>query len=164
VGDIVALIVNPDTGEVGDTLQTGDRIARKRTADYLSDTVELLPDEPYVKAYTRPMFELSKSLTGTEMQLVHFLLQYLSFESGVLKHENGQFLARSFVVKETGLSERTTDRALQGLRDKRILNRAVSGRDVQYFMNPYLFMRGKRINKTLHEMFKNSRWAKVYEI
>lgn len=163
MGDVVALVVNPDTGEVNNEIRQGDRIIRKKSTEYVQDTIELLPDEPYVKTYTRPMFELSKSLTGTEMQLVHFLLQYLSFESGVLKHPNGRFLARSYIAMETGLSERTVDRLLHGLKDKRVLARTTSGREVQYFMNPYLFMRGKRINKTLHEMFKNSRWARLYE-
>jgi len=96
--------------------------------------------------------------------MVYFLLPYLSYESGMLKHPNGQPLHRLYIAKETGLSINSVDRILQKLKENQIISRNVTGQSVQYIMNPWLFMRGKRINKTLYEMFKNTRWAKVYDL
>ena len=152
-----------ETGADAGELYPGDRIVRKQSADYLQRTVELMRDEPYTKVYNRPMFSLAKSLTGSEMQMVYFLLPFLSFESGMLKTRNGQPLTRKLISDKTGLSINTVDRLLQGLKEKQVIGKHVVGREVQYFMNPYLFMRGKRINKTLQDMFRNTDWAKEYE-
>ena len=152
-----------ETGADAGEMYPGDRIVRKQSADYLQRTVELMRDEPYTKIYNRPMFSLAKSLSGSEMQMVYFLLPYLSYESGMLKARNGQPLTRQQISDKTGLSINTVDRLLQGLKKVQVIGRNVVGREVQYFMNPYLFMRGKRINWTLRDMFQNTDWAKEYE-
>lgn len=151
------------TGEKLTELYEGDRILRKQTAEYLADTVELLPNETYVRLYSRPMFELAKTLTGAEMQFVYYLLSYLSYESGMLRQKNGKPLDRDRMCRDTGLSARSVDRMLASLKEKQVIGRNVTGREVQYFMNPYLFMRGKRVNKTLHAMFCRTRWAMLYK-
>lgn len=153
-----------ETGSDAGELYEGDRIIRKQSIDYLQSTTEILPNEPYAKAFLKPMFQIAKTLKGTELQMVYFLLPYLSYESGMLKHPNGQPLHRNYIAEKTELSLSSVDRILQKLKENRIISRNVTGNEVQYFMNPWLFMRGKRINKTLYEMFKNSEWAKVYEI
>lgn len=156
-------ICDYETGADAGEMYPGDRITRKKSIDYLESTTEILKDEAYIKMYNRPMFSLARSLTGSELQMVYFLLPFLSYESGMLKTRNGQPLARKQISGKTGLSINTVDRLLQGLKEKQIIGRNVVGREVQYFMNPYLFMRGKRINKTLHDMFKNTDWAKEYD-
>ena len=153
-----------ETGAEDNVMYKGDRILRKKSLEYLQDTTEILHDEPYAKAYLKPMFQIAKTLKGTELQMVYFLLPFLSYESGMLKHPNGQPLNRTYIAKETGLSINSVDRILQKLKEKRIISRNVTGHEVQYLMNPWLFMRGKRINKTLYDIFKNSEWAKVYNI
>ena len=161
---VTRVLCSPETGEKTGELYQGDRIYRKESDEYLKSTVEILPDEPYAKTFLRPMFQVARGLTGTEIQMIYSLLPYLSYESGMLKHHNGQPVTRSYVAEMTGLSLKTVDRILSALKEKQVLGRNVVGREVQYFMNPWLFMRGKRINQTLHDMFKNSHWAKVYEM
>lgn len=161
---VAQVIFSPVTGEKTGEIYQGDRIYRKKSDDYLKNTVEILANEPYTKAYHKVMFAVSNGLTGTELQMVYTLLPFLSYESGMLKHgNNGQPLTRSYISVYTGLSLKTVDRIMAGLKEKQVIGRNVVGREVQYFMNPWLFMRGKRINKTLHDMFKNSHWAKVYD-
>jgi hypothetical protein len=160
--NIRAILVDPNTGERLGELNHGDAIKRKSTSDFLSSTLEILHDEPYIKTYVKPMFELSKTLSGSEMQMIHFLTAYISYESGMLKHGNGKPVTRGYIADATGMSIKSVDRILHNLRDHQVLGRNVVGREVQYFANPYLFMRGRRINKTLHDMFKNSRWARLY--
>jgi len=161
---VTHVMFSADTWEKTGELYEGDRVLRKQSEDYLKNTIEILKDEPYTKTYHRVMFAVANCLTGAEMQLAYILLQFLSYESGMLKHQNGQPVTRQYIAQYTGLSLKTVDKLLQKLKEKQVIGRNVVGREVQYFMNPWLFMRGQRINKTLYDMFKNSRWAKIYEI
>ena len=158
-------IVVRDTGEALNTLNEGDRILRKKSAEYLEDNIEILPKAPYIKTFIKPMSMLSESLSGPESFMVFYLLQYLSYDSGILMHPNGKALTRSYIAEEIGQSERQIDRTLDKLREKQVLKKALGdNREVHFIMNPWLFMKGKKINKTLYELFKNSRWVKVHEI
>ena len=51
-------------------------------------------------------------------------------------------------------SEQTVTLIMEKLINKRILSRNKVGRSYQYFANPYIFFKGKFINKTLIAMFK----------
>jgi hypothetical protein len=157
-------VINLETGEVVHEMQPGDRILRKQSVDYLRSTVEINKDEPYAKAFIKPMFTLARSLSGPELQMVYFLLPYISYESGILMHSNGRQLTRECISETTGLGLKTVDRILKTLFEKKVIGKHNSGREIHLTVNPWLFMRGKRINKTLYEFFKNSRWAKVCEI
>lgn len=157
-------LVIPETGEVVGQLNEGDRIYRGKSDDYLKSTVELNKGEPYAKLYIRPMFELAKALSGSEMQMVYYLLSYLSYDSGLVMQVNGKPITRQVIAQEINLAVKTVDKILQGLHQKQVIGKHNNGREVHFTMNPWLFMRGKRINKTLYELFKNSRWAKVYSI
>lgn len=159
---VTRVMLSPETREEIGVMREGDRILRKETDDYLRSTQEILPDEPYIKTFNRIMFAVSNGLTGAELQMAYAIAPFLSYESGMLKHKNGQPLTRHYIAEYTGLSIQTVDRILQGLKEKQVIGRNVVGREVQYFMNPWIFMRGKRVNNTLHDMFKNSRWAKLY--
>ena len=80
-------------------------------------------------------------------------------------HSNGRIVTRSHIAQEMQQSERQVDRTLDKLREKQVLKKVIGAkREVSIIMNPWLFMRGKRINKTLYEMFRNSDWAKVYDL
>jgi predicted HTH transcriptional regulator len=161
---VLDLVVR-ETGEIAGSLNEGDRIIRKKSAEYLGSTVEILPDATYVKVFLKPLSQLAEISTGPEMLMVCYLLQYLSFESGILMHSNGRIVTRSHIAQEMQQSERQVDRTLDKLREKQVLKKVIGAkREVSIIMNPWLFMRGKRINRTLYEMFRNSDWAKVYDL
>ena len=161
MAEVAQILVSPKTGEVTGELYEGDRIQRAKSNEYLKSTVELNKDEPYAKAYLRPMFDLAKALSGAALQMVYFLLPYLSYESGLFMHHNGKPLTRLYISDTSGLALKTVDKILHGLHSKQVIGKHNNGREVHFTMNPWLFMKGKRINKTLYELFKNSRWAKV---
>ena len=161
---VTQVLIKPETGEVTGELYEGDRIYRGKSDEYLKSTVEINKDEPYAKAYIKPMFALAQCLSGAELQMIYFLLPSLSYDSGLLMHSNGKPITRQFISDSAGLAIKTTDKIIQGLHQKQVMGKHNNGREVHFTMNPWLFMRGKRINKTLYEIFKNSRWAKVYSI
>jgi DNA-binding transcriptional ArsR family regulator len=161
---VLDLVVR-ETGEITGSLNEGDRIIRKKSAEYLKSTIEILPDATYVKVFLKPLSLLAEISTGPEMLMIFYLLQYLSYDSGILMHSNGKILTRSFIADAMGLSERQVDRTLDKLKEHEVLKKVLGARrEATIIMNPWLFMRGKRINKTLYEMFRNSRWAKVYDL
>lgn len=145
-------------------LYEGDAVVRAGSRKYLKRTMDVTGESPFVKMYTKPMAKLARSLSGPEMNMVYYLLPYINYESGALKHPNGKLLNRQFIAMEMGQSERTVDRLLQALKSKKVISHNYVGKDVQYFVNPWLFMKGQRINKTLYEMFQNSDWAKIHDI
>jgi|LSQX01.3.fsa_nt_gb hypothetical protein len=162
---VIGDVVDRDTGEINATIFEGDRILRRQSIDYLKDTVELLPNESYIKTFIKPLSQLSEVLSGPEMFMTYYLLQYLSYDSGLLMHANGKLLTRKRICDELGQSERQVDRTLESLKEKEVIKKVLGAkREVSFLVNPWLFMRGKRINKTLHDLFKNSQWAKVYDI
>lgn len=158
--DISKIMYTPE-GEFAGNMYQGDKLVRKKTTDYLKDTVEIMKENDFVKGYTKSLLYLGKRLSTSEMNMVFYFLQYISYESGALKHPNGKLLTRSFIASDLKLSERSVDRALQGLKTKKVISHNYIGKEVQYFVNPWIFMKGKRINKTLYDMFKNSEWAKL---
>ena len=158
-------LVVRETGEVTGSLNEGDRIIRKKSEEYLKSTIEILPEAAYIKTYIKPLSQLAEVSSGPEMLLIYYLLQYLSFESGIVSHSNGRIITRSYIAQELQQSERQVDRTLDKLKEREVLKKVMGARrEVTIILNPWLFMRGKRINRTLYEMFKNSRWAKVHEI
>lgn len=152
-------IVN-ECGEVIDHLYEGDRILRKQSKEFISDTVEINQKEPYVKAYIAPLFQISKLIDGTTNQLMNLIVfNFLSYETGILQHGNGKPLTRKCIVELSGLNEKTVDKSISKLIELQVLGKHKTGRFTQYTANPFIFMKGRRVNKTLVKMFENSRWA-----
>lgn len=156
-------LLDINSWEITGSVYEGDRIVRGKSVEKLKNTVEINAKEDYVKVFVKPAFEMARCLTGTETQFVNFLMPYISYDSGMLTKANGRPLTRAQIAVETGLALKTVDRLLLSLRQKQVLSKNKMGRQIQFFMNPWLFMRGKRINKTLYEMFRGSRWAKLYD-
>lgn len=159
------VVIDTASGEVLSELEPGDRILRQRSVDYLQSTVEVGKAEIYTKIYSKSAKALAKEVTPAEMGVLCMVLNYLSYDTGILMFSNGRALTRSHIAKETRLSERQVDRIMEKLKELEVLKKVLGAkREVTFIMNPWLFMRGTRINKTLYEMFRNSKWAKVLEI
>jgi len=156
-----AAIIDLSTGEIINHANEGDKVKviRKESVDYLRDTVLINKDEPFVKIYTAVLFKLSHSLSGTESLFVSYLLQYIRYTSGLLEYRNGNTLTRQHMAEETGLNIKTIDRLLKGLVDKQVLGKHKTGQDISFTVNPFIFMKGKRISETLYKLYKNTKWA-----
>lgn len=155
---IKGIIVNPQNGEMVGHIETGDRILKAKSIE----GVEIGRNEAYTKVYLKPMFELAKVLTGTEAQFVNYLMSYAGYASGILQHDNNKPLTREVMKEETGQDERTIDRILCALIEKQVIGKHKTGRSLIFTANPYIFMRGKRINETLYNLYKHTKWAKMH--
>lgn len=57
--------------------------------------------------------------------------------------------------KSLGISKSKVYKILASLEKKDIIYKGANSTDMQFFVNPYLFCKGARINKTLLRMFEN---------
>ena len=151
-------IVNED-GEIIDTvssdetvakLQVGDRVIRKdgtRGEKMVSIKMQFGKVNPLALA------SMSKN------KVLPLILEYMEYETGRLVHSNGLPIKRKNLPKVCGLSRNTVDKYLKELIDNETIKIVKGGRDDVFYVNPYVAHAGPRVNLSLYEMFKNSRWA-----
>ncbi len=160
-------IVDKETGKIVDEIRAGDKyqIIRDEKIKFLakqSELIEFLPNARFVKVYTDPLHELKKSLSGAEMMFIIELLEFISYETGILQHSNGRPLKRTTIAEITNMDVKSVDRVIKSLTKKEVLGKHKTGKDVCFSVNPYLFCRGKMVSKTLLKLYERSRWANIY--
>ena len=156
-------VIDKETGEIVNSLYDGDRILRNSSLKYLakqSELIEFLPNTNYVKIYIDPLKELKRSLTGAEMLFIISMLEFISYETGILQHCNGRVLTRKTISGITGSDVKTVDRLTASLVKKEVLGKHKTGRTICFTVNPYLFCKGKMVSKTLMKLYEKSRWNK----
>ena len=160
------VILDTNTGEIIDEIKEGDRIRRKSQDDFCGKKGELIDmndNGNFVKIFNKTMALLgSEKLTANEYLVCLRLLDYIEYESGILKFgNNGRPLKLADIEDITGLSKSTTIRVMQTLVDRRIYGVHKTGKENCYTVNPFIFMKGRYINKTLYNFYKKSKWAKI---
>ena len=167
LGELRAKVIDVESGNVTHEIMEGDILkvikGKKKKVNYDLSMVSINKDEPFIKVFTKPLFELSKSLNGTESQFINYIIQYIRYNTGILAYSNGKPVTRSALARETGLSKSTVDRVINGLVDKEVLGKHKTGRFYTLTVNPFIFLKGYKINMTLYELFCNTKWAEMYE-
>ena len=156
-------VINTDTSEYLYQLEKGDRIIRAKHLPLFSeeDTRMAFTNGEWGKMYSEALNKLArKNLTAAEYKTVLFLLTYVRAASGLIAYGNYRPIDVFVVETELQFSHKTATRTIQRLLDLRIISKSISGGESIYFFNPYIYQKGRYINKTLHEMFKKSEWAK----
>lgn len=162
-GDTLRYVVDGDTGGVITTLNSGDRIIKRSVVDALLDEDSRMSfsNGQFGKAYNFALAKLARlNLYQSEYRVVLLFLTLVRPSSGLIAYGNYKPINLEWLSEELKLSDKTVSRAMKRLLELRIISKATSGCDVQYFFNPYIYNKGRYINKTLHEMFKKSEWAK----
>ena len=149
-------------GEVVDTVYDIDSFSIRRGDDesYLEKTTQINKKEPYIKVYTENWKEVSKRLDGTTIQLLLILMPYIGYEDGILQYPGGRVVTRNSILAETGMGKNTVDKCIKHLIDEQIIGKHRTGRRSCYTVNPYVFLKGRRVSKTLKKLYEKSRWAK----
>lgn len=161
-----AYIINKETGEIEDEIYEGDRIRRASQDRYyknLEDVIELNKDKTFIKMYNDTISVLGQEdMSLAEYKVCFTLLKYINYGSGILRYENnGRELNLTDIVRITRLSRTTVSRALKGLIEKKIYGVHKTGKENCYTVNPFIFMKGRYVNKTLYDFYKKSKWAKI---
>lgn len=160
------VILDTETGEILDELKNGDRIRRKSQDEYCKNKEELIDmndNGSFIKLFNKTMAMLgNEKLTANEYLVCLRLLDYIEYESGILKYaNNGRALKLTDIEGITKLSKSTVIRAMQTLVSKKIYGVHKTGKENCYTVNPFIFMKGRYVNKTLYNFYKKSKWAKM---
>ena len=112
--------------------------------------------DEFIKLFTSDLAEIVDGLTGPEAFVLFALIPFISYETGMLTV--GKTYKRPLINDDirsmTKKSDTTVAVIMEKLVEKRLLSRNKVGRSYQYFANPYIFFKGKFINKTLIAMFR----------
>ena len=159
-------LVNED-GVILNTIKEGDKvkIVRKETLDFIKsedDLIEINKGEPFIKIYPNVIdCLLDEDLSSADYKIIFICMKYLRYDSGAVMYENnGNFLSQKDIITLTKLGKKTVYNSIEKLVSKKILHKGITGKEYQLFMNPFIFMRGTKVNKTLYAMFKKSKWNK----
>lgn len=100
--------------------------------------------------------KVMKSLDVYEKAFLFSIAPYVGYEDCCLKYpSNGVELKFESLVDISGISRSKLSTVIAKLVEKDILYKGKNSNTSQYFVNPWLFCKGNRINKVLKTMFKN---------
>jgi len=150
------LVVDSDTGEISTEIYPGDRIVRGKTIEYLNSTQEWKMEHFY-KGNLEEIKRWMKDLKPNEKAILFTISPYVGYEDCCLTHLNGNMITFDDIVELSCLSRGTASEVINSLIDKDILYKGKNGKERQYFVNPWLFCKGVRINRVLKTMFRNYR-------
>jgi hypothetical protein len=173
VEEAVGYVIDGETGEIRDQFYQGDevRIKRKEQVEYYQKSKkEIGKDKVYNFGQDRKFSMLSEyaakqladeKLTAAEYRVLLLMISHTHYKSGLIAYGNNQFITKEWITKKLGISAKTTDYAVKTLIDRGIIAQNTTNHKTKYFFNPYIQYKGRWINKTLYEMFRNTRWAKA---
>ena len=173
--EAVGYIVDSKTGKVNQSIYEGDklRIVRKSQAEYYQKhKEEIEKDRVYNFGQDKNFSMLSEyaakqladeKLTSSEYRVLLLMISHTHYKSGLVAYGNNQPMTKEWVSEKLNIGKKTVDNAIKTLIDRGIIAENNTNHRTKYFFNPYIQYKGRWINRTLYEMFKNTRWAKVKE-
>lgn len=153
---IKGIIINPDTGEEMGFLCDGDRVVRKASIEFLTTTQEWKMEQ-FFKGHIGEIKKWMDELSVYEKSFLFSIVPYISYDDCHLQYGNGRDIGTEDLVGITKMARRMVYEVINSLTEKDILYRGKNSKNRQYFVNPWLFCKGNRINKVLRTMFKNYR-------
>lgn len=157
------LVIDSNNGNVLGELEPGDRIIKKSVVDRLPDNPDRMPftNGAWGKTYSVALNKLARlDLTAADYKTILLFLTSVRYGSGLIAYGNYKPVNITWIENELHMSHKTVCRTIERLLDFRIISKSYSGKESIYFFNPFIYSKGRYINKTLFEMFRKSEWAK----
>lgn len=99
--------------------------------------------------YASELYNVSKS----EISFLYTISEYLLWESNLLVDKEGKPMNQKALVKELGMSRQMISKIAKELEKKKCLIRIWDGKDVYFIVNPYLIVKGQKMNKGISDLF-----------
>ena len=133
-------------------------ICKEFITAYDDSKVQVNQNKNFIKVFTDELMKIRKKMNSTDIIVSTILMHFISYESGMLtktgKNDERYPLINEDIEKITGLSNKVIVKTMKKLVDIGVYARAKHKRSFKYFANPYIFMKGNSINRTLKDMFK----------
>lgn len=141
-------------------MNEGDRILRKNSIDYLRNKTNNpkyqnwhIPD--FYKGNVKELRAIMSELDSGERAFLFSIAPYIGYEDCCIRYDNGKELSTKQIQDLVGMGQSKVYAIIKSLQEKDILYKGKNSKNTQYFVNPYLFCKGTRINKVLQKMFDN---------
>jgi len=145
-----------ENGEIIGSINIGDRIIRKESIDFLVGK-EVWKIEHFYKGNIAEMRKQLESLSTYEKAFLFSIAMYVGYEDCCIKYDNGRCLGFDDLIKISKFSREKAWNTINSLIKMDIIYKGKNSMGLQYFVNPWLFCKGTRIDKVLKTMFKNYR-------
>lgn len=132
-----------------------EEIGKQRQKELDSGQCEVWTMDSFYKGNIQEIRKTMDKLDLYEKAFLYSIATYVGYDDCCLKYDNGNELTMDKMTEISGISKRKLQDVVQGLIDKDILYKGKNSKTFQYFVNPWLFCKGNRINKVLRTMFKN---------
>jgi len=152
-------IVTPNTMEYLKTLSDYQKSGEQKLIE--KGYVPFRPDKNHVKVFTREFNAINDELSSGAVALLMLLMPYARMGSNVLFSLNNKIkLNQEYIIDNISpFSRQKTIEVMQEMKRLVVVVEASDmGRSKQYVMNPYIYFKGKYINKTILDLF--SRYKK----
>jgi len=163
---IKAHVVSIETGEITTEIYEGDSILRNESKEahrkFKDDEKNKKPIETliwnmsnFMKMNTMEVRLWMDDLTQAEKAFLFSVVPCVSYDDCHLQTYDGRDAGTEDLVRITKLSRALVYETIRTLIQKDILYKGKNSKNRQYFVNPWIFCKGNRINKVLKTMFKN---------
>ena len=154
-------VVDIETGEILNELSQGDRIIKNASTKYLGNSVDMKKEYrfKFIKLHEN-FLNILNELNFNEAKVCFFLMLRTKYNNGIIAYENGNIINSSDIAEIIGIDVRSSQRILKSLCDKEIICREKSGKGYVYYMNPYVCLKGSRVDKWLAKRFEKSKFNK----
>lgn len=159
-----AHVVSVDTGEVTTDIYEGDSIHRRESKEAYA-RLGKKDDRPvetliwsmsnFMKMNTLEVRLWMDDLSQAEKAFLFSIVPCVSYDDCHLQLPDGSDIGTEDLIKITKLSRGLVYETIESLLKKDILYKGKNSKNRQYFVNPWIFCKGNRINKVLKTMFKN---------
>jgi hypothetical protein len=161
------VIIDAETGQIEHEIEFGDRFIKAKSVEsYLRNQKNKDAGAKVCIDWRLPDFNFQNSpelklvlpeLSQNEKSFLLCISVYISYEDCHLQFTNGFDIGTEDLVKITGFSRSVVYELVESLIKKDIIYKGKNSVTRQYFVNPWLFHKGNRVNKVLKTMFKNYR-------
>lgn len=111
-------------------------------------------EDKFCKVFFEELQIILPELTNDEKIFLFSVIPYVSYEDNCLKYTNGKPIATKDLIRLVGISRSQTYETIKSLVNKKLLYKIKNGKTKNYFINPKLFSKGRKINEEVLAMFK----------
>lgn len=151
-------IVDADTGEKVDELY-------QKVAE---DTKKIEKGKGFMKLSISGAKRMLEILTPTEITMVIGLVPYVSYTDCCLRRNgSGEVMNAQDIAKALEMDDAKVYRLIKSLEEKGVMGHHATGSILKgyegrvrkvYTVNPFIYCRGEKVNKTVYDFYEHSGW------
>lgn len=155
------IVIDTETGQIMTELKEGDRIVHASSVEAFHEFEGAPKGETFTKLYHKviPLI-VDCELSASELIMFMHLAVNLRYISNVAKYPNGKLITRENLQKDLKISEPTVKRSIYRLIKIGLIVEATTIEGKVFVVNPFVVTVGDKINKTVYDLFRKSKWAR----